>query len=157
MDISNGTSLLCDFFFDVYYWYNFRENFKSYSAMAIYTYWHNRSFSLCNTYGRLMVSVVSMSIKWILEIIVIDVIIYFAVYGITFFQEKQFANNINKIIKTGGKTMEKIIEVKNLKKSYGDVQAVKSLSFYVESGKLFAFLGPNGAGKSTTIDIITTF
>ena len=53
--------------------------------------------------------------------------------------------------------MEKIIEVKNLKKSYGNVQAVKSLSFYVESGKLFAFLGPNGAGKSTTIDIITTF
>lgn len=98
-----------------------------------------------------------MSIKWILEIIVIDLIIYFAVYGITFFQERQFANNINKIIKTGGKTMEKIIEVKNLKKSYGNVQAVKSLSFYVESGKLFAFLGPNGAGKSTTIDIITTF
>lgn len=53
--------------------------------------------------------------------------------------------------------MEKIIEVKNLKKSYGSVQAVKDLSFYVESGKLFAFLGPNGAGKSTTIDIITTF
>ena len=51
----------------------------------------------------------------------------------------------------------KIIEVKNLKKSYGKVQAVKSLSFYVEKGKLFAFLGPNGAGKSTTIDIITTF
>lgn len=40
-----------------------------------------------------------MSIKWILEIIVIDLIIYFAVYGITFFQERQFANNINKIIK----------------------------------------------------------
>lgn len=52
---------------------------------------------------------------------------------------------------------KKIIEVTNLKKSYGDVQAVKSLSFYVEQGQLFAFLGPNGAGKSTTIDIITTF
>ncbi len=51
----------------------------------------------------------------------------------------------------------RIIEVKGLKKSYGKVEAVKSLSFYVESGKLFAFLGPNGAGKSTTIDIITTF
>ncbi len=50
----------------------------------------------------------------------------------------------------------KIIEVTDLKKSYGKVQAVKSLSFYVEQGKLFAFLGPNGAGKSTTIDIITT-
>lgn len=48
----------------------------------------------------------------------------------------------------------RMIEVNDLKKSYGKVQAVKSLSFYVEQGKLFAFLGPNGAGKSTTIDII---
>ena len=51
----------------------------------------------------------------------------------------------------------RIIEVNDLKKSYGKVQAVKGLSFYVEQGRLFAFLGPNGAGKSTTIDIITTF
>ncbi|MDK2865765.1 MAG: multidrug/hemolysin transport system ATP-binding protein [Clostridiales bacterium] len=50
-----------------------------------------------------------------------------------------------------------IIEVKSLKKSYGQVEAVKSISFYVERGKLFAFLGPNGAGKSTTIDMICTF
>lgn len=50
--------------------------------------------------------------------------------------------------------MEKIIEVKNLKKSYGEVKAVKGISFYAETGKLFAFLGPNGAGKSTTIDIL---
>lgn len=53
--------------------------------------------------------------------------------------------------------MSKIIEVDGLKKSYGNVHAVKGISFYVEQGKLFAFLGPNGAGKSTTIDIITTF
>ena len=53
--------------------------------------------------------------------------------------------------------MEHIIEVSGLKKSYGDVHAVKGLDFYVESGKIFAFLGPNGAGKSTTIDIICTF
>lgn len=53
--------------------------------------------------------------------------------------------------------IKKIIEVTDLKKSYGNIQAVKSLSFYVEQGQLFAFLGPNGAGKSTTIDIITTF
>jgi len=50
-----------------------------------------------------------------------------------------------------------IIEVNGLKKSYGAVQAVKGLDFYVEAGKIFAFLGPNGAGKSTTIDIICTF
>lgn len=53
--------------------------------------------------------------------------------------------------------MEKIIEVKDLHKAYGNVKAVKGLDFYVEKGKLFAFLGPNGAGKSTTIDIICTF
>lgn len=50
----------------------------------------------------------------------------------------------------------KIIEVAGLKKSFGDVKAVKGLDFYVESGSIFAFLGPNGAGKSTTIDIIST-
>ncbi len=53
--------------------------------------------------------------------------------------------------------MEKVIEVSGLKKSYGEIQAVKGLDFYVEKGKLFAFLGPNGAGKSTTIDILCTF
>lgn len=52
--------------------------------------------------------------------------------------------------------MDKIISVSNLKKSYGNLQAVKGIDFYVEKGKLFAFLGPNGAGKSTTIDIICT-
>jgi multidrug/hemolysin transport system ATP-binding protein len=53
--------------------------------------------------------------------------------------------------------LSNIIEVSGLRKSYGDVPAVKGLDFYVESGKIFAFLGPNGAGKSTTIDIICTF
>lgn len=53
--------------------------------------------------------------------------------------------------------MDKIIEVNHLKKTYGSIEAVKNLNFYVERGKLFAFLGPNGAGKSTTINIICTF
>jgi len=52
--------------------------------------------------------------------------------------------------------MANIIEVSGLYKSFGDVNAVNGLDFYVEKGKLFAFLGPNGAGKSTTIDIICT-
>lgn len=52
--------------------------------------------------------------------------------------------------------MDKIIQVDQLYKSYGALQAVKGISFYVEQGKLFAFLGPNGAGKSTTIDILCT-
>jgi len=52
--------------------------------------------------------------------------------------------------------MNKIIEVTNLRKNYGNLTAVKDVSFYVEQGKLFSFLGPNGAGKSTTIDILCT-
>lgn len=52
--------------------------------------------------------------------------------------------------------MDIILEVKNLKKNYGAIEAVKDLSFKVEKGTLYAFLGPNGAGKSTTINIITT-
>lgn len=52
--------------------------------------------------------------------------------------------------------MPNAIEVQNLKKSYGDVEAVKGISFEVKKGSLFAFLGTNGAGKSTTIDILCT-
>ena len=47
-----------------------------------------------------------------------------------------------------------IIKIDNLSKSFGDVKAVKNLSFQVKRGELFAFLGVNGAGKSTTISII---
>ncbi len=50
--------------------------------------------------------------------------------------------------------MEKIIEIKNLKKSFGEVKAVNNLSFSVKKGELFAFLGVNGAGKSTTISMM---
>ena len=50
--------------------------------------------------------------------------------------------------------MEKIIEIKNLCKSFGEVKAVQDLSFCVKKGELFAFLGVNGAGKSTTISIM---
>jgi len=50
--------------------------------------------------------------------------------------------------------MDKIIEIKNLHKSFGDVHAVDGLSFEIRRGELFAFLGVNGAGKSTTISMI---
>ena len=50
--------------------------------------------------------------------------------------------------------MANIIEIKNLKKSFGNVQAVNDISFFVKKGELFAFLGQNGAGKSTTINMI---
>ena len=47
-----------------------------------------------------------------------------------------------------------IIEISHLCKSFGDVKAVRDLSFCVREGELFAFLGVNGAGKSTTINIL---
>ena len=47
-----------------------------------------------------------------------------------------------------------VIEVRELNKSFGNVHAVKDLSFRVKRGELFAFLGVNGAGKSTTISIL---
>lgn len=50
--------------------------------------------------------------------------------------------------------MRNIIEIKNLKKSFGTVCAVDDISFNVREGELFAFLGVNGAGKSTTINIM---
>jgi len=44
-----------------------------------------------------------------------------------------------------------VIEIDQLYKSYGKVQAVKNVSMRVEQGEIFGFLGPNGAGKTTTI------
>ena len=52
--------------------------------------------------------------------------------------------------------MEPIIEVKGLKKYFGEVKAVDDISFSVEKGELFGFLGVNGAGKSTTINMLCT-
>ncbi len=50
--------------------------------------------------------------------------------------------------------MENIIEINHLSKAFGEVKAVRDLSFRVKEGELFAFLGVNGAGKSTTINIM---
>jgi len=49
----------------------------------------------------------------------------------------------------------KIIEVKDLTKSYGEILAVNRISFDVRTGEIFGFLGPNGAGKTTTIRMLT--
>jgi ABC-2 type transport system ATP-binding protein len=46
------------------------------------------------------------------------------------------------------------IEVSSLKKAYGSLQAVDSISFSVNAGEVFSLLGPNGAGKTTTIEIL---
>ena len=50
-----------------------------------------------------------------------------------------------------------LIEVKGLKKSYGDVQAVRGVDLSIAQGEIFSLLGPNGAGKTTTVEILEGF
>jgi ABC-2 type transport system ATP-binding protein len=47
-----------------------------------------------------------------------------------------------------------VISVKGLRKSYGDLEAVRGIDLDVGAGEIFAFLGPNGAGKTTTVEIL---
>ncbi len=49
-----------------------------------------------------------------------------------------------------------IIEVKDIYKSFGEIEAVRGVSFDISAGEIFGFLGPNGAGKTTTISILCT-
>ncbi len=49
---------------------------------------------------------------------------------------------------------EYAIEVRDLRKDYGDLQAVRGVSFHVGKGEVFGLLGPNGAGKTTTVEIL---
>jgi ABC-2 type transport system ATP-binding protein len=48
------------------------------------------------------------------------------------------------------------IEVSDLRKSFGELEAVRGVSFEVAAGEVFGFLGPNGAGKTTTINMLCT-
>jgi len=47
-----------------------------------------------------------------------------------------------------------ILQVENLVKRYGDVEAVRGVSFSVEEGEVFGLLGPNGAGKTSTVEVM---
>ncbi len=49
---------------------------------------------------------------------------------------------------------EPVIQVRDLRKSYQDIDAVRGIDLTVESGEVFALLGPNGAGKTTTVEIL---
>lgn len=48
-----------------------------------------------------------------------------------------------------------LLELQNLKKCYGDYEALKDLSISVQEGEIFGFLGPSGSGKTTTINTAT--
>ena len=50
-----------------------------------------------------------------------------------------------------------MLEVKDISKNFGPIQAVKGISFAVGKGEVLGFLGPNGAGKTTTMRMITGF
>jgi len=52
--------------------------------------------------------------------------------------------------------MNPILQVNQLVKRYGDLTAVKGISFEVQEGEIFSLLGPNGAGKTTTISVLST-
>ena len=54
------------------------------------------------------------------------------------------------------KTMNVMVEVRGLKKRYGDKMAVDGVSFKVKKGEIFGILGPNGAGKTTTLEMMET-
>lgn len=48
------------------------------------------------------------------------------------------------------------IEVKNLVKNYGEIEAVRGINFTVNKGEIFGLIGPNGAGKTTTLRVLST-
>ncbi len=56
----------------------------------------------------------------------------------------------------GGHTEDSAIVVRDLVKEFGEVKAVRGVSFEVANGEVFGFLGPNGAGKTTTINVLCT-
>jgi gliding motility-associated transport system ATP-binding protein len=60
-------------------------------------------------------------------------------------------------IKDGVSQAKYVVEVKDLAKSYGEVRALRGVSFSIPTGSVVGFLGPNGAGKTTAIKILTGY
>jgi ABC-2 type transport system ATP-binding protein len=57
-------------------------------------------------------------------------------------------------VRSNGSAPKPVIQVRDLRKRYGDVEAVRGIDLTVEAGEIVAFLGPNGAGKTTTVEIL---
>ena len=57
----------------------------------------------------------------------------------------------------GAEPMTAAIEIRGLRKAYGDTVAVRDIDLEVEQGEILALLGPNGAGKTTTVEILEGF
>src|SRR5271157_4867446 len=47
-----------------------------------------------------------------------------------------------------------VVRVEGLRKRYGDIEALRGITFEIKAGEVFGLLGPNGAGKTTTIEIL---
>src|SRR5437763_9866535 len=52
---------------------------------------------------------------------------------------------------------ETVVEARDLRKTFGDREAVRGVSLTIRGGEIFGLLGPNGAGKSTTINMLATY
>lgn len=63
----------------------------------------------------------------------------------------------NETLKSEDRNSEAILEVKELSKAFGGVQAVKEVGFTLHKGEILGIIGPNGAGKTTLVNLITGF
>ena len=52
--------------------------------------------------------------------------------------------------------MNVVLKVDNLRKFYGNLEALMGISFQVHQGEIFALIGPNGAGKTTALRVVAT-
>ena len=64
------------------------------------------------------------------------------------------ALTLNRMNSYDKQTNELAIEVRDLRRAYGDIEAVRGVSFEVPRGEVFCLLGPNGAGKTTIVEIL---